>query len=87
MTPTTPTTETVMIDGDPTVGRIGYGAMQPRDPTVSGRVPDHDEGAPLLREAVASGVTFIDTGPSFRAGETSCPGRRRSRRRSRLSRR
>ena len=27
MTPTTPTTETVMIDGDPTVGRIGYGAM------------------------------------------------------------
>ena len=52
---------TVTIGGDLTVGRIGYGAMQLTGPKVWGEYPDHDKAINLLREVVASGVTFIDT--------------------------
>ena len=52
---------TVTIGGDLTVGRIGYGAMQLTGPKVWGDYPDHDKAINLLREVVASGVTFIDT--------------------------
>jgi pyridoxine 4-dehydrogenase len=52
---------TVTIGGDLTVGRIGYGAMQLTGPKVWGDYPDRDKAIALLREAVASGVTFIDT--------------------------
>jgi pyridoxine 4-dehydrogenase len=52
---------TVNIGGDLTVGRIGYGAMQLTGPKVWGEYPDHDKAINLLREVVASGVTFIDT--------------------------
>jgi pyridoxine 4-dehydrogenase len=52
---------TVTIGGDPTVGNIGYGAMQLTGPKVWGEYPDHDKGVALLREVVAAGVTFIDT--------------------------
>jgi aryl-alcohol dehydrogenase-like predicted oxidoreductase len=52
---------TVIIGGDLTVGRIGYGAMQLTGPKVWGEYPDHDKAINLLREVVASGVTFIDT--------------------------
>jgi aryl-alcohol dehydrogenase-like predicted oxidoreductase len=51
----------VTIGGDLTVGRIGYGAMQLTGPKVWGEYPDHDGAISLLREVVASGVTFIDT--------------------------
>jgi pyridoxine 4-dehydrogenase len=52
---------TVRIGGDLTVGRIGYGAMQLTGPKVWGEYPDRAGAIALLREAVASGVTFIDT--------------------------
>ena len=61
MTPDTQIAETVTIGGDLTVGRIGYGAMQLTGPKVWGDYPDHDGGIALLREAIAAGVTFIDT--------------------------
>ena len=53
--------ETVTIGGDLTVGRIGYGAMQLTGPQVWGEYPDHDKAVALLRGAVSTGVTFIDT--------------------------
>jgi pyridoxine 4-dehydrogenase len=52
---------TVTIGGDLTVGRLGYGAMQLTGPKVWGDYPDRDGAIALLREVVASGVTFIDT--------------------------
>ena len=52
---------TVTIEGDLTVGAIGYGAMQLTGPKVWGEYPDHDRAIALLREVVALGVTYIDT--------------------------
>jgi pyridoxine 4-dehydrogenase len=52
---------TVMIGGELTVGRIGYGAMQLTGPKVWGEYPDHHGAMALLRAVVESGVTFIDT--------------------------
>jgi aryl-alcohol dehydrogenase-like predicted oxidoreductase len=64
-TPTTATASapatTVMIGGELTVGRIGYGAMQLTGPKVWGEYPDHHGAVALLRAVVESGVTFIDT--------------------------
>jgi pyridoxine 4-dehydrogenase len=54
-------TNTVAIGRDLTVGNIGYGAMQLTGPKVWGDYPDHEKGVELLRQAVDSGVTFIDT--------------------------
>ncbi|MBK5960103.1 oxidoreductase [Rhodoplanes elegans] len=47
--------------GDRTVGRLGYGAMQLAGPGVFGPPKDPDTARAVLREAVASGVTHIDT--------------------------
>lgn len=47
--------------GDRTVGRLGYGAMQLAGPGVFGPARDPDTARAVLREAVASGVTHIDT--------------------------
>ncbi|MFD2182647.1 aldo/keto reductase family oxidoreductase [Rhodoplanes azumiensis] len=47
--------------GDRTVGRLGYGAMQLAGPGVFGPAKDPDTARAVLREAVASGVTHIDT--------------------------
>jgi aryl-alcohol dehydrogenase-like predicted oxidoreductase len=55
----------VTIGGDLNVGRIGYGAMQLTGPKVWGEYPDRDEAINLLREVVASGVTFIDTADAY----------------------
>jgi aryl-alcohol dehydrogenase-like predicted oxidoreductase len=65
MTPANELPATVTIGGDLTVGRIGYGAMQLTGPKVWGEYPDHDKGISLLREVVASGVTFIDTADAY----------------------
>jgi aryl-alcohol dehydrogenase-like predicted oxidoreductase len=46
---------------DLTVTRMGYGAMQLAGPGVFGPPKDHDEAIAVLREAVDSGVTHIDT--------------------------
>jgi pyridoxine 4-dehydrogenase len=43
------------------VSRMGYGAMQLAGPGVFGPPKDHDEAIAVLREAVDSGVTHIDT--------------------------
>jgi aryl-alcohol dehydrogenase-like predicted oxidoreductase len=51
----------VTIGDDLPVGRVGYGAMQLTGPKVWGEYPDRDKAIALLREVVASGVTFIDT--------------------------
>jgi aryl-alcohol dehydrogenase-like predicted oxidoreductase len=58
---TAPTTSTLTIGGDLTVGRIGFGAMQLTGKQVWGEYPDHDGGIALLRAVVDAGVTFIDT--------------------------
>jgi pyridoxine 4-dehydrogenase len=54
-------TKTATIGGDIAVANIGYGAMQLTGPKVWGDYPDHQQGVELLRQAVDSGVTFIDT--------------------------
>ncbi|MDR6170422.1 aldo/keto reductase [Curtobacterium sp. SORGH_AS_0776] len=58
---TTPTTSTLTIGRDLTVGRIGFGAMQLTGKQVWGEYPDHNGGIALLRAVVDAGVTFIDT--------------------------
>ncbi|UHC14514.1 aldo/keto reductase family oxidoreductase [Methylobacterium currus] len=47
--------------GDRRVWRLGYGAMQLAGPGVFGPPKDRDEAVAVLREAVAQGVTHIDT--------------------------
>jgi pyridoxine 4-dehydrogenase len=49
------------ILGDRSVKRLGYGAMQLAGPGVFGPPKDHDAALAVLREAIASGVTHIDT--------------------------
>jgi pyridoxine 4-dehydrogenase len=46
---------------DLNVSRMGYGAMQLAGPGVFGPPKDHDEAIAVLREAVESGITHIDT--------------------------
>ena len=47
--------------GDQTVRRLGYGAMQLAGPGVFGPPKDRKAALAVLREAVASGVSHIDT--------------------------
>ncbi|CAB3800069.1 aldo/keto reductase family oxidoreductase [Pararobbsia alpina] len=47
--------------GDSSVARMGYGAMQLAGPKVFGPPKDRDEAISVLREAIASGVTHLDT--------------------------
>ncbi len=47
--------------GNRIVKRLGYGAMQLAGPGVFGPPKDHDAAVAVLREAVASGVSHIDT--------------------------
>lgn len=47
--------------GDLTVSRVGYGAMQLAGPGVFGPPADRAGAVAVLREAVALGVTHIDT--------------------------
>ena len=60
--------ETAMLPGgtftiadEVTVTRVGYGAMQLAGPGVFGPPRDRDEAVSVLREAVALGITHIDT--------------------------
>ncbi|MFF4547956.1 oxidoreductase [Streptomyces sp. NPDC001435] len=45
----------------PTLTRMGYGAMQLAGPHVFGPPGDRDRAVAVLREAVAAGITHIDT--------------------------
>lgn len=47
--------------GDRTVTRMGYGAMQLAGPHVFGPPKDRDGALAVLRAAIASGITHIDT--------------------------
>ncbi|MFE0509887.1 oxidoreductase [Streptomyces sp. NPDC058964] len=47
--------------GGPTLTRMGYGAMQLAGPHVFGPPRDRSRAVAVLREAVAAGVTHIDT--------------------------
>lgn len=51
--------------GDSTVTRFGYGAMQLAGPWVMGPPADHDGALAVLREAVALGITHIDTSDAY----------------------
>jgi pyridoxine 4-dehydrogenase len=52
---------TFSLGGELPVTRLGYGAMQLAGPGVWGPPKDHDTAVAVLREAVESGVTHIDT--------------------------
>ncbi|WP_435121349.1 aldo/keto reductase family oxidoreductase [Micromonospora tulbaghiae] len=51
--------------GDLTVTRFGYGAMQLAGPGVMGPRADHEGALAVLREAVALGITHIDTSAAY----------------------
>lgn len=51
--------------GDLTVTRFGYGAMQLAGPGVMGPPADRDGALTVLREAVDSGITHIDTSGAY----------------------
>ena len=51
--------------GDRVVSRFGYGAMQLAGPWVVGPPKDHDGAIAVLREAVASGITHVDTSETY----------------------
>ena len=51
--------------GDSEVTRFGYGAMQLSGPWVMGPPADHEGALAVLREAVAIGITHIDTSGAY----------------------
>lgn len=51
--------------GDRTVTRFGYGAMQLAGPWVMGPPADRDGAIAVLRDAVAQGITHIDTSDAY----------------------
>ncbi|SNT62425.1 Predicted oxidoreductase [Asanoa hainanensis] len=55
------TSTTLHLADDLTISRMGYGAMQLAGRGAFGPPRDHDEAVAVLREAVARGVTHIDT--------------------------
>ena len=61
MTTTTLPGGTFALGGELTVTRLGYGAMQLAGPHVFGPPADRVEALAVLREAVALGITHIDT--------------------------
>jgi pyridoxine 4-dehydrogenase len=52
---------TLKLADDLTISRMGYGAMQLAGPGVFGPPKDHDQAIAVLRDAVALGITHIDT--------------------------
>ena len=51
--------------GDSTVSRFGYGGMQLAGPWALGPPADHDAALAVLRHAVDSGITHIDTAETY----------------------
>ncbi|MDT0157635.1 oxidoreductase [Microbacterium sp. ARD32] len=51
--------------GDRTIARFGYGAMQLAGPWVMGPPADRDGAIAVLRDAVAQGITHIDTSDAY----------------------
>ncbi|WP_433021476.1 aldo/keto reductase [Kribbella sp. CA-294648] len=55
----------IVIGGDLTVRRLGYGTMQLPGPGVWGESKDPDEAVRVLRRVVELGVNFIDTADAY----------------------
>jgi aryl-alcohol dehydrogenase-like predicted oxidoreductase len=56
---------TIEIGGDLTVNRLGFGAMRITGEGIWGEPPNREQAQGALRQAVALGVTFIDTADSY----------------------
>jgi len=56
---------TIVIGGDLTVNRLGFGAMRLSGPGIWGDPPDRDTAIRVLRRAVELGVNFIDTADAY----------------------
>jgi pyridoxine 4-dehydrogenase len=65
MSATTKPSATFKIGGDMEVNRLGYGGMQLTGTGVWGDAEDRENAKNLLREAVNSGVNFIDTADAY----------------------
>src|SRR5207237_4008848 len=56
---------TFVIGGDPSVCRLGFGAMQLTGEGVWGEPADRSEAIAVLRRAVELGINLIDTADSY----------------------
>jgi len=59
------TAGTIVIGGDLTVHRLGFGAMRLSGPGIWGDPPDRDDAIRVLRRAVELGVNFVDTADAY----------------------
>lgn len=59
------TAGTIVIGGDLTVNRLGYGAMRLSGPGIWGDPADRQTAIRVLRRAVELGVNFIDTADAY----------------------
>jgi len=59
------TVGTIVIGGDLTANRLGFGAMRLSGPGIWGDPPDRDAAIGVLQRAVALGVNFIDTADAY----------------------
>lgn len=57
--------EAIVIGGDLSVNRLGYGAMRLAGPGIWGDPADRDAARRVLRRAVELGVNFIDTADAY----------------------
>ena len=57
--------EAIVIGGDLSVSRLGYGAMRLAGPGIWGDPADRDAARRVLRRAVELGVNFIDTADAY----------------------
>ena len=61
-------TGTIVIGGELTVNRLGFGAMRLSGPGIWGDPPDREAACRVLRRAVELGVNFIDTADAYGPG-------------------
>ena len=59
------TAGTIVIGGDLTVNRLGFGAMRLSGPGIWGDPPDREAALRVLQRAVELGVSFIDTADAY----------------------
>src|SRR5207249_10385935 len=55
----------LMLGGDLTLRRLGYGAMRITGPGIWGDPPDREGAIAVLRRAIELDVDFIDTADSY----------------------
>jgi len=63
---------TIVIGGDLTVNRLGFGAMRLSGPGIWGDPADRDAAIRVLRRAVELGVDFIDTADAYGPETNEC---------------